>query len=101
MIVKGILDGTYTITTGLGNIWKLINFENWADIIPLLLFVSWLLSIDSRAKKARKYGVGWTEILARDIGTAINVLSFILHLFITIADWSIGLLLKIISAIPI
>jgi len=100
-IVKGILDGTYTITTGLGNIWELMNVEGWDEAIPLFLFIAWMVSIDSRARRAKKYGVGWTEIFVRDVKVIMDVVSFILHLFTTIADWSIGLILKIISAIPL
>jgi len=100
-IVKGILDGTYTITTGFGNIWELMNVEGWDEAIPLFLFIAWMVSIDGRARRAKKYGVGWTEIFVRDVKVIMDVVSFILHLFTTIADWSIGLILKIISAIPL
>jgi len=96
-IVKGILDGTYTITTGLGNVWVLINLEGWQDFIPIVLLISWFLSVDERAKK----GVSWTQIFWGDISTIIAVISFIFDWSMRVLNFVVDWVFKLINAIPI
>jgi len=95
-IVKGILDGTYTVTTGLGNIWAMINLNDWVDVIPIFILVAWFCSIDSRAKT---HG-GWMSVFWGDVQAIISVISFIFDMSMTIMNMVIDLIYKFIHIIP-
>jgi len=96
--VKAILDGTASITTTWGNVWKYIELSKWEDAIPYFILIAWLVSIDNRAKKT---GMGWMSVFMSDINNIISVLSFIYNLAFNVVNTVIDLVFKFLSAIPI
>ena len=97
-IVKGILDGTYSITTGVGSVWEFINIENWMDFIPLIMLISWFASVDERA---RRQGGGWVQIFWGDIQIIISVISFIFDWSMRVISLVIDWIFKFLQALPI
>jgi len=97
-IVKGILDGTYSITTGVGSVWEFINIENWMDFIPLIMLISWFTSVDERA---RRQGGGWVQIFWGDIQIIISVISFIFDWSMRVISLVVDWVFRFIQALPI
>ena len=50
-IVIAILQGTAAVSTGVGNIFKLLNYNLWAGIVPIFIIVWWFNSLDQGAEK--------------------------------------------------
>ena len=96
-IVVGILRGTYGLATGFGDIIAYINIPMSAAMLFLVLV--WLLSIDDRAKK-KGFG-GWFTIAYGDIQSLMNILSFIFTIIMTISNFVIDLVYKLIKMIPV
>jgi len=96
--VKAILDGTATITTVWGDVWKYIELSKWEDAIPIFIFISWLVSIDERA---RKTGMGWMSVFMSDINNIISVLSFIYNMAFMVFNTVLDLVFKLLGAVPI
>jgi len=96
-IVVGIIRGTYSITTGLGDIVSYINLD--MTFVSLVILLSWWLSIDSRAKKGI-YG-GWMTIFVSDLQSLMNLLSFVFDLVMRIVSFVLDMIFYIIEAIPI
>ena len=96
-IVVGIIRGTYSLTTGLGDIVSYINLD--MTFVSLVILLSWWLSIDSRAKKGI-YG-GWMTIFISDLQSLMNLLSFVFDIIMRIASFVVDTVFYIIEAIPI
>ena len=92
---QSILDGTYAIGTGLGNIWNLIGYNSWAPIIPLALFLWW---IDSLPKRAAQTVGGELQVFINDISTAINLVSYFTGIFMSVANTVIDRILGLLGA---
>jgi len=92
---QSILDGTYAISTGLGNIWNLTGYNSWAPIIPLALFLWW---IDSFPKRAAQTVGGETQVFINDISTAINLVSYFTGIFMFVANTVIDRVLGLLGA---
>jgi len=74
--ITGLLDGTGTITTGLGNIWDFISIGTWIDVIPVFLFIWWVESIATRGERQ-----GEITVFFGDLSTVFNVTSWLLSMF--------------------
>jgi hypothetical protein len=95
-IVIKIINGTYTISTGLGNLWTMMNFQAWADAVPIFSIVVWIDSIDKRARKA---GGGWFTFAWRDIQIVLDVMSFAIDIFMGIIDMFMNILFGLVGTI--
>jgi len=96
-IVMGILEGTGDVTTGLGNIFDLMNLDEWSTVIPLLMIVWWFASIDERGKRTGN----WVGVFWGDVQTIIAVVSFILDSAWRIFNAVIDYVFRFINALPI
>lgn len=97
-IVVAILNGTHAISTGLGNIWILLNFSDWSSVVPVLLIVAWFVSLDNRAREA---GGGWMGFFLGDLQSIMGLISWLLDVFLRIMNFVLGIIFDIINAIPI
>lgn len=95
--VTGIIDGTGAVTTGLGDIWAMINIGGWIGIVPIAIVIAWMSSLDDRA---RKMGGGWMGYFMSDIQSIISVLSFILDICWRVVTTAIDLGMRFISMLP-
>jgi len=95
-IVKGILDGTHDVTTGLGNIWTFINLSTWIDAVPILMLIAWFVSLDERGKRTGN----WMAVFMSDISTIIAVLSFIFNLAMQVINTVVDYVFRFFQAIP-
>lgn len=75
-IIQGLLDGTGTVTTGLGDIWAFISISTWIDIVPVFLFLWWVDSITTRGERQ-----GEITVFLGDMQTVLNVTSWFLSMF--------------------
>lgn len=87
---------TFNIYTGVGNIWTLLDINNWIDAIPIFMIIAWFLSIDNRAKT---FG-GWVSIFWGDLQIIISVASFLMDMFMTLINVIIDVAFKLFDRIP-
>jgi len=50
-IIGSIIDGTSSVQTGIGNMWTFFNFSAWVNFVPIVVFISWLDSLEKRRKQ--------------------------------------------------
>jgi hypothetical protein len=93
-IVVGILDGTYEITTGLGNLWTLFSVDDLVTVMPIFLVIAWMSSLDSRAKTQ-----GFMNAFTSDLGFIFNLLSFFLTWMQFVIDTTVNYSLILLDAI--
>lgn len=94
-IIGGIWDGTGDVTSGLGDLSVLFNVSDWIDFIPIVLLVSWMISLDARSPTQ-----GFINALFGDINTVFNLTSFFLTWFSFVLDTVINLVMMLIDTIP-
>ena len=92
--VTGLLDGTGTITTGLGNVWTWISFGAWIDIVPVFLFIWWVDSITKRGERQ-----GEITVFFGDMSTVFNVTSWFLSMFGLIINTVTDLAFRLLGVI--
>jgi len=93
--VQDIIDGTGAVTTGLGNLWDVINFGDWGyDFMPIAIVISWFGSLDTRGKVQ-----GWNTVLMGDLSTVINILSFMFSMFSFIINTAISFTFQFVNLI--
>ena len=97
-ICGNIIQGTATVSTGLGNMWELIGFATWAALVPIVIFVFWYGGIDERSSKAGKgeieVMVGDLQIVSYLVGEMFNwsylVFNFVVNMLISLASLLVG-----------
>lgn len=99
-VIEGIMDGTYGLVEGVSELTEFIEFEGMGTFIFLMVFVTWMGSIDARALRARGSGVGWMNIAGKDLTQIMAVSSFIISIFTTVVNLVLNIVGKILSAIP-
>jgi len=87
--VKGIIDGTITGTV---NLWTYFNFSYWASLVPIM-FVIYEMDKCSRA--------GSLQPAIDDMKLLMDILVFIIDLFLKIANFFLNLIGRIIESIPV
>jgi hypothetical protein len=103
-IVKGIFDGTgytvngilYVFPNGIGNVWTTLGGANTVALIPILIIVWWLRSVDSRIIST---GQNMFSICIGDIQTAFGLISIftwfamlVYSSIFSIVQWVFGLI---------
>ena len=76
--IGNILNGTSSITTGLGDMWSYFGVATWIGFIPLVVTVAWFDSVPKRAKRS---GQGEIQIIIADI-------QIIMYVVGTVWEWS-------------
>jgi hypothetical protein len=98
--VVGILDGTGDVVTGLGNVWTLINLGAWIGIVPMILVIAWLESLDKRAKQ----GQGYVICFWSDVSMMISAVSFFIDMSFRVINFVVDMAFRLIgvvaSAVP-
>ena len=87
--VKGVIDGTLT---GTMNLWEELNFSYWSPLIPVL-FVIYEMDKCSRAGSLRP--------AIDDMKLLMDILTFIIDLFLKVANFFLNLIGRIIESIPV
>jgi len=94
-IVRGIIDGTYSITTGLGNVWEVIQINDWIDVLPTFIFISWVNSVDDRWRKGQPFiGTIWG-----DIAIVIAITSFMVDNMFRLINFTMDLIFRLMNVI--
>jgi len=94
--VLGILDGTGSVTSGLGNIWTFFSVGDWIDFIPICIVISWLLSLDSRQKQT---GQSYVLIALNDIQIGYGLLSIITSVAWNTFNFVIDIVMRFMDAL--
>lgn len=92
--ITGLLDGTGTVTTGLGNIWDFISLSTWIDIVPVFLFIWWVESIATRGERQ-----GEITVFFGDLSTIFNVTSWLMSMFGLIINTVTDLAFRLLGVI--
>jgi len=92
--IKDLLDGTGTVTTGLGNVWTWIGLGSWIDIIPVFLFLWWVESIYSRGRTQ-----GEVTVFLNDTQTVMNITSYFISMFSLIINTVTDLAFRLLGVI--
>jgi len=96
-IAQGIIDGTHSVTTGLGNLWDLFEFSTWGfDFLPIAGIISWFISLDNR----RKAGKSWTKEFVSDLVLVSQLMSFFIDITFRVITFTMDLIFKLLEAIP-
>ena len=95
-IALSIIDDTYAISTGVGDLWVLINFNLWVGAVPIFAIIWWFDSLDKRGQQ-----IGWMTAFFHDIGIMIDVMSFIIFVITKIIDTVVSIVFGLINAIPV
>jgi len=89
---QSVLDGTSGWGTGIGDFWEVLEYDLWAPIVPLMLFLWWM---ESLAKRGAQTVGGELQVFINDMNTAISILSYFVSMFSlvvnTIIDRAYGL----------
>ena len=85
-LVVGILQGTSSAVTGLGDIWTKLNLTVALPLIIVVVLVQWLLSLDERTKK---YGaIAWLKLAISEaqifVGVFMGIAQFVINLFVEV-----------------
>jgi len=94
-IVVQISRGTAEVATGLGNIWELISIDEWIDVLPVLILISWLNSVDDRWRQ----GQGWISTIWGDISIVLAISSFMLDTMSRVVNTVIDFVFRLMNAI--
>ena len=92
--ITGLLDGTGTVTTGLGNVWTWIGLGSWIDIIPIFLFIWWVESIHNRGETQ-----GEVTVFFNDVQLVMNITSYFISMFTLIINTVTDLAFRLLEVI--
>jgi hypothetical protein len=97
-ICGDVIDGSATVSTGLGNMWELIGFATWASFVPVVIFIIWWSGLSVRSKKSGRSEleliVGDLQVVSYIVGEVFNwsyqVFNFMVNMLISLAGLLVG-----------
>lgn len=76
--VRDIMDGVSGYFAWMGNLWDWIGWSVWAPVLPLYIFLRWLMSIPERAKVTSG---GEIQVFINDFNTVASLISYFVGVF--------------------
>jgi hypothetical protein len=95
-LVNNTSSSTYGVSTGLGNLWLVLNVAAWIGIVPILMVIWW---IDSLEDRTRKSGMGFLYVLINDIQIITWVIGYITDILFRIMNFVIDMIFRIMYAL--
>jgi hypothetical protein len=93
---QSVVDGTSGWGTGIGDFWEIIEYDLWAPVVPLLLFIWWM---ESLAKRGAQTVGGELQVFINDMNTGISILSYFVSMFSLVANTIIDRVYGLFDAI--
>ncbi len=75
---RDIMDGVSGYFAWMGNLWDWIGWNVWAPVLPLYIFLRWIMSIPERANTTSG---GEIQVLINDFNTVASLISYFLGVF--------------------
>ena len=97
LFYQSILNNTATWGNGIGNLWLFLNYDSWAPILPLVIFIWWFDSVEKRG--AQTVG-GMLQVLINDANTVISITSYFVGMFSLIINTIIDRVYGLFDAMP-
>jgi len=98
--VGNLLNGTYSATTYLGNIWTLIGFGTWAPLLVLILLITWW---DSLTPRARREGKSVYYLMIGDVQAGMYIVEliytwsmYVFNFIYSVVTWMADVFLKVL-----
>ena len=93
---QSILNNTYALTNGIGNLWDFLNYDQWSPILPLVFLIWW---IDSMQKRGLVTSGGMLQVFIGDLNTVISITSYLVGMFSLIINTIIDRVYGLFDAI--
>lgn len=93
---QSVVDGTSGWDTGIGDFWGVIEYDLWAPVVPLLLFIWWM---ESLAKRGAQTVGGELQVFINDMNTGISIVSYFVSMFSFVANTIIDRVYGLFDAI--
>ena len=97
LFYQSILNNTATWGNGIGNLWLFLNYDSWAPILPLVIFIWWFDSVEKRGTQTVG---GMLQVLINDANTVISITSYFVGMFSLIINTIIDRVYGLFDAMP-
>ena len=97
LFYQSILNNTAAWGNGIGNLWLFLNYDSWAPILPLVIFIWWFDSVEKRGTQTVG---GMLQVLINDANTVISITSYFVGMFSLIINTIIDRVYGLFDAMP-
>lgn len=95
-IIGDVIDGTSSISTGLGDMWAYFGFATWASAVPVFAFIFWVSSVSSRTAKSGRSNI---EIMVGDLQIVTYLVDLVWGWAYTVFNFVVNIIMQFLSVI--